>query len=361
MTTPLSTNPITVAIVGIGRAGWGMHCGELDARADRFRIAAACDVDPVRLDRMQSRYPCTTYTNFRKLLRNPAIDLIDIASPSPLHTSQALLALKAGKFVFVEKPVALSYAEARRLVRADQQYPGRLFLRHNRRFEAGFVHVQEIIASGILGDPFEIKLRRNGYGRRDDWQTVMECGGGQLNNWGPHIIDHALRFLGAPVADVWSDLKRIAAVGDAEDHLKIIVRGTNGCVVDLEISGGMAITEPECTVYGTKGTLVCTGSKITMKYLDPAIPLVPRPVVKTSPPMEGTFGTPDPLPWREETIDVAPKTPCSPDSVWDHLYSAIREGKPYPITIAQGAEVVRIADLARRGTAFVPPRRPKHL
>ena len=45
---------------------------------------------------------------------------------------------------------------------------------------------------------------------------LIDCGGGQLNNWGPHIIDHALQFLDYKVAEVWSDLKRVAAVGDAE-------------------------------------------------------------------------------------------------------------------------------------------------
>ena len=104
--------------------------------------------------------------------------------------------------------------------------------------------MQEIIRSGILGDVYEIRLARHGYQRRDDWQTIKEFGGGQLLNWGPHIVDHALRFLESPVATQFSDLKFIAAVGDAEDHLKIVLKGENGRFVDMEISGGVALGAP---------------------------------------------------------------------------------------------------------------------
>jgi predicted dehydrogenase len=304
---------------------------------------------------MKTRYQCRTYTEFSKLIKDPGINLITIATPSPFHTNQALSALKAGKAVVIEKPIALTYADAQRLARADKRYPGKIFLRHNRRFEPGFTHIREILATGILGDPFEIKLRRNGYSRRDDWQTIIECGGGQLNNWGPHIIDHALQFLDSPVADVWSDLKRIAAVGDAEDHLKIILRGKNGRIVDLEISGGMALGEPECTIYGSKGALSCSNNQITLKYLDPAVKLAPRQAIKESPPMEGSFGNPDHLSWKQETIPVSPKAACDMNHIWGHVYAAMRQRKPYPVTVAQGVEVVRIADLARRGTPFARP------
>jgi predicted dehydrogenase len=344
--------PIRIGIVGIGRAGWGMHCPELKGRADKFAIVAACDIDPARRARMKETYGCATYANVADLVADKNVELVDIATLSPDHTPMALKALAAGKYVFLEKPIALTHKDALKLKAAAAKHPGKLFLRHNRRFETAFVHIREIIASGILGNVYEIKLRRHGYQRRDDWQTLIGCGGGQLNNWGPHIIDHALQFLGSPVADVWSDLKKVAAVGDAEDHLKIVLRGTNGRVVDLEISGGTAIPESEYIVFGAKGALTCTGNTITMKYLDPAHKLSPRRAKRQSPPMEGSFGNPDQLVWKEETLAAAPKVPCDTHNIWDHLHAAIRCGKKYPITVDEAVEVVRVADLAKRGTPF---------
>lgn len=349
---PADPKPINLAIVGLGRAGWGMHLAELAKRSDRFRLVAVLDVDLARGRRAQERHACTVHASYADLLADPAVELVDIATPSLEHTPMALAALEAGKRVFLEKPIALTYRDARRLQAAAARRPGRLFLRHNRRFEAGFVHIQEIIASGVLGRIHLVRLRRNTFQRRNDWQTVIACGGGQLNNWGPHIIDHALRFIGAPVASVWSDLKRVAAVGDAEDHLKIVLRGTNGIVADLEISGGAAITDPECMVFGSRGALRCERDQITIRHLDPAAPLSPRRVNRATPPSEGPFGDPDDLTWIERAFPVAPAAGCDTDAIWDRLYDAIRCRRLFPVTIDQAVEVVRIGELARKGTRF---------
>ncbi|HUT23179.1 MAG TPA: Gfo/Idh/MocA family oxidoreductase, partial [Sumerlaeia bacterium] len=246
------------------------------------------------------------------------------------------------------------YAEARKLKAAAARSKGKVFVRHNRRFEPAFQHIREIIASGLLGKVYEIKLRRNGYGRRDDWQTLIRCGGGQLLNWGPHIVDHALQFLESPVAGLWSDLKKIAAVGDAEDHLRIILTGENGRVVDLEISGGSAIGEPTYLVTGTKGALTSDEREIRLRYLDPKKKLPRRRVKAASPPLGAYFGSPDVLEWIDETIPVKTPPGCAPDcdAIWDLLYDAIRHGKRFPITLDEALEVMRVISQAKKGTPF---------
>ena len=96
-------------------------------------------------------------------------------------------------------------------------------------------------------------------------ETLMEVawkgallGGGQLLNWGPHVIDHALQFLGTPPVKMWSNLAKVAAMGDAEDHVRILLENERGMVVDLEISGGRVISEPAYIVQGTRGSLSCS-------------------------------------------------------------------------------------------------------
>ncbi len=345
-----TSKPINVGIAGIGRAGWGMHCPELKGRENQFRIMAACDTLPNRRTRMADAYQCRTYNSVEEMVKDPEVELIDIATRSTEHVKHALLALKAGKHVFLEKPMAVSYAEAKKLVPAMQAAKGKLFIRHNRRFEPAFQHVREIIASGLLGDVYEIKLRRNGYGRRDDWQTIMRCGGGQLLNWGPHIIDHALRLLGTPVADMWSDLKKIAAVGDAEDHIKIILKGTNGRIVDLEISGGSALGEPEYLVHGSRGALRSEGAKFHLRYIDPKQKLTLRRANPGDP--EESFGSADTLQWVEKDIDICPALNVSMTSIWDYLYESIRNKKKFPINFAEALEVMNVISKARKGTPF---------
>lgn len=346
-----ATGPIKVGLAGVGRAGWQMHTSEVSRFPDKFTFVASLDPNPERMAQMTEKYGAKSYRKYEDLINDPDVELVDIATRSPDHVEKAIAALKAGKYVFLEKPIAITYKGALELKKAAAKYKNKLYFRHNRRFEPAFQHIREIIASGILGDVYEIKLRRHGYSRRDDWQTIIKEGGGQLNNWGPHIVDHSLRFLESPVADIWSDLKRVAAVGDAEDHLKIVLRGKNGRIVDMEISGGAAISEPVYIIFGSKGALTSDEKTIRIKYLDPAVKLPPRKATRESPPY-GTFGTPEQLPWKDETFPVAPATGCNTPDIWNHLYAAIREGKKFPITTDEAVEVVRIIDLVKKGTKF---------
>lgn len=337
---------IKIGLAGIGRAGWGMHCKELEGKENQFKIVAACDIVAERREMMEKQYKCKTYQRLEDMILNPDVELVDIATRSCDHYAHAIMALNAGKDVFLEKPMCLNYDEALRLKKFAEQARGNLYIRHNRRFEQGFLHIREIISSGILGDVYYVKLARHGYARRDDWQTLIEYGGGQLLNWGPHIVDHALRFLESPAKSVWSDLKLIAAAGDAEDHVKIVLTGENRRVIDMEISGGSALIAPICTVLGTKGGSSLTGETITMRYLDPEQKLSTRIPNPENPSLD-TFGTPEELPWIKEEIPVCPKKTYD---IWNELYNAIKGKSQFPITLEESVEVMRIISIAKSNT-----------
>jgi predicted dehydrogenase len=341
------TNPSRIGLAGLGRAGWGMHCPELEGKEDLFRFVAACDPIKERRDRMAAKYGCRTYERIEDLVADPDVEMVSVATRSADHYDHAALALKAGKYVFQEKPICATYAQAVRLKKLAERTPGRLFVRHNRRNEAAFLHIREIMAGGLLGEVFEVKLARTSYARRDDWQTLRGFAGGQMLNWGPHIVDHALRMLDSPVQHIWSNLRRVAAVGDAEDHLKIVLTGASGRIVDLEISGGAAIKCPEYLIWGTRGALTCTGDTLTVRYLDPKKKLPPR---RADPGTPGpSFGSPEQLPWIEETFQANPRKRWN---IWDELYGAVRHGARFPITLDEAVEVMRVISAAKKGTPF---------
>jgi predicted dehydrogenase len=342
-----NAGPIRLGLIGIGRAGWGMHCPELKGKEDKFRFAAACDLLRDRRDKMAATYACKVYEKVEDLVADPDVEMVDVASRSNDHFAHTVMALKAGKDVFLEKPMCETYAQARRLQAAAARAKGKLYVRHNCRCEKVFLHVREIIASGILGNVYQVKLVRGWYARRDDWQTLKRFGGGLLLNWGPHIVDHALQLLESPVKRQWSDLKRIAAIGDAEDHVKIVLQGANGRVVDLEVTGGAALGGPEYLVWGTRGSLRAVGSSITVRYIDPMAKLPPRPLNPGDP--GENFGSPENLPWIEETF---PANPQRPWNIWDGLYAAVREGKRFPITTQQALAVMQVISTAKKGTPF---------
>ena len=120
--------PIKIGIVGLGRAGIGMHCEELKlkGRKKKFKIVAACD--PVKKLRgtMADRYGCKTYRNVKGLIADPDVELVDIANRTNEHFEDAIAALKANKTVFLEKPICLTYAEAKKLKSAAGRSTGNL-------------------------------------------------------------------------------------------------------------------------------------------------------------------------------------------------------------------------------------------
>ena len=365
-----SGTPIRTALVGVGRAGWGMQCTELDRRTAKFEIVASCDTYGPWRERFAGRYPGARVTaDLDDVLYDPGVELVSIATRSVDHHDHAMRALRAGKLVFLEKPMCSTFEQAISLRDASDRGPGRLFVRHNRRFEPGFREVRSIIDSGLLGEVAQIRLARTSFGRRNDWQTLLEYGGGQLSNWGSHIIDHALQFLGAPttaLSSICASLARIAAVGDAEDHVKIVLTGATGMVVDVEVSGGAATPSHEYVVWGSRGGLWGSGNRLTLRYLDPDVELRPRTAFEGVPGSEfaqpsgklalgsrtigSNFGQPEDLPWIQEEREVPPG---EPSEIWDHLYAAIRDDVPFPVTLDEAVEVMRVIDAARSGSPFV--------
>ena len=353
----MSDKKIKVGIWGIGRAGWGMHAGEIEKYSDEFQVVAGCDVDLSRAEKLAERFPgAKAYSDGDAFLSDPDIELVSVAMRSAQHIDYAIRALNAGKYVFLEKPVALSSAALEKLEAAMKDHPGKVFFRQNRRFEPAFNHVREIIDSGILGKVHEIKLCRHNFQYRDDWQAIVECGGGQLNNWGPHLIDQALQLLDSPVADVWSDLKNINGLGDAEDTVKMIFRGENGRIIDVEISGAVALAAPVYAVYGDRGSLICEDEQdIRLRYLSPEFKLPDAVASAATPPLTGSFGWRPDWKWIRKTIMVEPSNGATVGDIYKHLYKAIREGVEFPVKLEEAIEVVRVTNAVKRqNPAFTP-------
>jgi len=342
------SNAVRVGIAGLGRAGWHCHCRELADKESMFRIVAGCDVLGDRRDRMAARYGCRTYGRIEDLAADPDVEMVIVATRSCDHVRHALSCLEAGKLVFLEKPMSLTYAGAKRLQAAAD---GRLFVCLPLRFEPEFQHIREIIAAGVLGEAYQIKLRRWTYWRRNDWQMLLEYGGGQLGNWGVLLIDHALQFLECPVKSIWSRLKRIAAVGDAEDFVRILLTGENDRIVDIEVNGGAALGGEEYLVLGTKGALRCTERKIHLRHLEPNAALKPRPP-RAETLAQDDYGKDDNLQWVETTIPVSPAAACDTTTIWDALYAAVRQGVPFPITLDEAVEGMRVVSEVKASTPF---------
>ncbi|MEM1058148.1 MAG: Gfo/Idh/MocA family oxidoreductase [Verrucomicrobiota bacterium] len=344
-------NAINFGVWGLGRIGL-VHCDQFSRQRGLYSLSAVCDLAPERVAKAAAENTCAGYEDAASFLADPKVELVIIATRSLDHVAHAAQALAAGKRVLLEKPVAVTAKDLRKLEQLDRDYPGMLFCGHNHRFEPAFEHIQKIIASGVLGSVHSVKIRRHhSFRRRCDWQALLACGGGQLSCWGPHVIDHALQFIQAPVRQVWSRLQRINSPGDADDHFKILLAGENGVVVDAEASDAVAVPDAYCSVDGTRGSLVSSDERtLKLKYIESGHDLPEISAEAGLPPEAGGQGHADAIPWREEEIPVEPRT-----NMWEHvevamarhLYQALRNGVPFPVTNAQAMETVRIIEIVK--------------
>lgn len=369
---------IRVGILGLGRAGRFMHAAELALSPEHFEIVAGCDNATDRRENLPVQFKnAVIYASLDEILADERVEMVTIATRNLDHTPHAIKCLDAGKYVVIDKPIAVTAEQIEDLRTAAKKYPGKLFFRYNRRFEPAFCHVREIMNSGIIGHVNMVKIYRHpGFVRRMDWQTLCDCKGGMFNNWGPHLVDQALQLLGAPVADLWCDLQHNVTAGDADDQVKLLLRGSNGRVVDVEISTTATLPSRLYEAWGDRGSLAVTVEEKTvqLRYLNPEQELIPITAVKDNFPLE--YGNPhESLKFIEEEriIDsgsthilqrgrvLAPDETANPekgytypDTMWGHIYADMVDGIPYPVTIEQGLEVARIIGLARKVSGYVP-------
>ncbi len=329
---------LKLGIIGLGRAGYTMHLRELKGKEDMFKIVAVCDCEVDRVENMNKLYGCKTYTRVEDIVLDPDVDVIDIATRSCDHFKHAKTALDAGKTVFLEKPMCTNYEDARALFEyAERNGEKKLFIRHNRRFEAKFMQINKIIESGIIGEAYYIKRSVGGFERRSDWQTLSQYGGGQLLNWGPHIVDQSIQFCGGDYTKLSSYTRQVAASGDCEDFVRASFEGINGRLVEMEISGGTAIPRPEYVVYGTKGAILDKGETLEITRVEDGYVFEPQ---TSSPftPDGAVFAYKPPVPFIKEEV------PCETnplDHTWAYLYEAVVNGKDYPIKSEEALMVMK--------------------
>jgi scyllo-inositol 2-dehydrogenase (NADP+) len=320
---------VKVGIAGLGRSGWGNHAEAFERLKDKFEVAAAFDPLGDRRQQAVERFGCKAYADFDSLIHDSDIELVVVATPSYLHATQSIKALKAAKGVVCEKPMAMNLAEADNMIKTAKETGSLLTVFQNRRYENDFQKVMEIIHSGKLGRVFLIKICNHSFGRRWDWQTLRRFGGGELLNNGPHVIDQALQLLGPATPKIFCDMQRTLTLGDAEDHIKIVLKAPDSPIVDLELTRGCAYPRDRWLVMGTQGGLVGTTSSLMWKYFNSDE--LPRREVETEPTPNRSYNWEE-IPWKEEVWEGEAEYIKLVMAFYEDLYETLRHGKPLRIT-----------------------------
>jgi predicted dehydrogenase len=141
---------VNIGIVGYGY--WGPNLVRNFSETPGACVAAVADLDSAKLAIVKRRYPVTrTTTDFTELLADPSIDAIAIATPVDTHFELALTALRAGKHVWLEKPMTETSKQARQLIDEAHQRQRVLLVDHTFIYTGAVAKIGEIIRSGDLG------------------------------------------------------------------------------------------------------------------------------------------------------------------------------------------------------------------
>lgn len=338
----MADGPITVGIAGLGRAGWSLHALGVEAHPS-FRLVAVNDPDLERRSEATERFGCRAYETYEELVADAEIELMVVATPSHLHAPMACAALSAGKHALVDKPMALRVNEADEMLALARKSGKILTAFHTRRVDSEFLKIEEIVGSGVLGPLHEIKLSVYSYDRRFDWQTLRKLGGGQLNNWGSHLIDIALKLGGGEWRDLFSDLRQVAYAGDAEDHVKLVFRGRDGVVVDVEIGVSPISGGSRWLILGKYGSLRSDGERLEWRFYDPKG--LAEPVASEGAAPERKYGSGETLPWITESVELTYGD--TTQRYYDRLYASIREGAPLLVPPEETRNLIALQDACR--------------
>ena len=170
------SNRITVGMVGMGKMMWG-HLGNLLGRKE-VQVVAVSDVESIRLKRCEDRVnktyserhgasykACATHPDFRELVARPGIDAVVVATPTNWHAIQSVEAMKAGKDVYCEKPLALTVREGEAIAEAARRY-GRIFqVGSQQRSDFKFRFACELVRNGAIGKIERVHVNVGGPGK----------------------------------------------------------------------------------------------------------------------------------------------------------------------------------------------------
>ncbi len=244
---------IRAAIAGLGWWGQNLVNSTKDSIALRFVAANTRTRQTAEAFCREKNLRWTP--DFEDLLRDPAIDAVVLATPHSQHADQVLRAAVAGKHVFVEKPFALTLAQADRMLDAADKAGVVLAIGFNRRFHPSMQRLRDSMRRGGLGTIVSISAEQTAlHGldlTQDAWRArPEEAPGGAMTAIGVHLMDGMIDLMG-PVASVFAHVTRRAAVF-ADDTTDVLLTFANGARGHIFCSTA-ATPNYRMAVYGTEG------------------------------------------------------------------------------------------------------------
>lgn len=277
---------VKFGIIGCGSICRYRHAPEL-ADNKQAEIVAFCDIVPERAEAMVELYGGKAYTDYKEVIANPDVDAIVVCTPNYLHGPITIEALKAGKHVLCEKPMATSAEEAENMIKAAKESGKFLMIGHNQRLMPPHVKAKEILDSGKLGKVLTFRTAF-GHAGPEGW-----CVDKSLKTWffqkdkafvgamgdlGVHKADLIRWLLGEEITEVGAFVETLdkryenGELINVDDNATCILRSESGIIGNLIASWTYRGGEDNGTILYCENGVMKIGYdpnfQVTIEYRD---------------------------------------------------------------------------------------------
>lgn len=352
---PVALRPLRTAILGYGVAGRHFHGAFL--RVDpAYEVALISTADADRAEQARSDHPGVLVIDDPRSIADHAadLDLVIVCTPPASHVELARLSLRAELDVVVDKPFAPSSAEGTELIAEAESLGRRLSVFQNRRYDADFLSLKDVLEGGELGTVHTFESRFEWWkphGERS-WKasTTVDDGGGILFDLGPHLIDQAVQLFG-PVATISAFLRSIPLAGAGqvagpstpENIALVVLTHANGVQSQLTMSSLSALEGPRFRALGTAGAWHTFGKDPQEAALRAGVEPDAPGFGRESEAQAGELSRGD---------DTSRTRPGVGDygRFYRELADALRNGAPLPVDPQDSVEVLALIEAAHRAS-----------
>jgi predicted dehydrogenase len=343
---------IGVGIVGYGPlGGMGYYHGLGVTRTEGLELVAVVDPIMDRRKAAETDFPgVRAYASMSELVSDEDVEIAFVATPPAHHVALTLALLRAGKHVACEKPLCLTVAEADQITAAAAASERMLTVHQNRRWDPDFGAVRRAVATGLLGDVFNVETFVGGFAHPcRTWHSDTAVSGGAGYDWGSHHVDWVLQLLdGMPSLVQAHGHKRVWHDVTNHDQLRVRMTWADGREAEFFQSDIAAIRRPKFYVQGTAGTLVGRYRTVTLEHIEPARGYVATEAHHAEAPADLTLARYESGYGLSETrLPVAIAQPFAfHRNLADHLHL----GEPLAVTPASVRRVIAVLEAAQRSS-----------
>ncbi len=278
---------VNIGIVGCGAHAQIAHIPVFKKNKD-CNLRAICDTDVRKLDQLGAKYAIPKkYQDFQEMIEDEEIDAIVIATPNYLHTPMTISALKFGKDVLCENPLAINSKEAQEVVRVAKQTKKRVGVALTGRYRPDVQTLKKFIKEGELGDVYYMKA---GWliGTKEwvlpSWRMdILKSGGGAFLTMGTQVLAISSYLLEEKELDTIFASVHIKEPGSSvEDTAMCVMNYRDGTLLTVEVGWSLLFEQDflYCNIFGKKGAALLNPLKISKELHNELVNVTPANIPK---------------------------------------------------------------------------------